>query len=88
MAMKVEVVTQTPVCANAVANAVGYETVSSSEVSSSEVSLSERQLCLRDAASLRKQCENMSSASDTAEDKLACPVRREMHRLLKISSEM
>ena len=50
------------------------------------VTLSERQLCLHDAACLRKQCERMTS--DSAEDKLACPVRREMNRLLKISTEM
>ena len=74
MASKAENGTQKAVCADT--------------VHCTTVTLSERQLCLRDAASLRKQCERMSSASDSAEDKLACPVRREMNRLQKNSTEM
>jgi hypothetical protein len=52
------------------------------------VSMSERQMCLRDIAHLRKQCDRMSAPSDSAQDLLACPVRREMYRLMKISGEM
>ena len=57
------------------------------EVSAETATLSERQLCLLDIAHLRKQCER-ASPFESAEDKLACPIRREMHRLLDIVVKM
>jgi hypothetical protein len=58
------------------------------KVGHNTVILSERQLCLRDAAHLRKQCERMNAPSDSMGDRFACPVWREMVRLQKISAEM
>ena len=63
-------------------------TTDETKSSCTTITLSERQLCLLDAAHLRTQCERMTTPTDSAEDRLACPLRREMARLLKISAEM
>jgi hypothetical protein len=56
-------------------------------VSEETVTLSQRQECLRDIAHLRKQCDRVDP-SDSKWDQQACPMRRELDRLLNIVVRM